>query len=485
MRLAHLVTGLVLFISAVANAQMSQNFEYLPTFSQWVEHANDLKKYWLHPDAYGVPVGNFPTWRCDDGTLRNQKRCKGEQDIGGLMELTPYDFTRMQARQTFAYGALFNLTGDIKALELHQAGVEFLLKKAIDPEGGFYNIFENGKPFKDANSVITGRRLNRTSQDLSYALVGLAMNAYLTHDKRVIDVIKKSQKYIYDTYFDKDSQLMKWCLEDSVYDRKDQKELVGLLDQLNAYMILTWRVLPKKDQAEWSKLISKTVKAINKNFYNAQNNRFWGCTDNESCFVLDKGRHLDNGHTVKAFWMEYLAARGLDDDSLERFAKNGMKDTLKSAQTAEGNDWFGDLLYNRASWWEYAELNQAALTLALTDDYILHNTFYPWINEAIDKEYGEIGSYGLKTFFWRNGFHTTEHALIGAILSNGIRLKYCQDNEQCEMDNYVRLYFAPVNYNDRNFTPYLYSGDIVYVKDLGKVKEVVFDDIELPDEVDD
>lgn len=485
MKLSHLLSGFALCVSLSANAQINQNLQYLPTFDQWVEHANILKKYWLHPDAFGVPAGNFPTWRCNNGKLRNQQICQGEDDIGGMMELTPYDFTRMQARQTFAYGALFNLTGDVKALAMHQAGVNFLLKNAVDPKGGFYSVFLNGKPFNEANSTITGKRLNRTSQDLSYALVGLAMNAYLTHDPKVIEVIKKSQKYIYDTYFDKNSDLMKWCLEDSKYDLSTQKELVGLLDQLNAYLILTWRVLPKKDQLKWSKIITKTVNAINKNFYNVKNNRFYGCIDNDSCFVAGKGRHLDNGHTVKAFWMEYLAALGLDDEYLENFAKKGMIDTLNSAQTREGNNWYGDLQLNKASWWEYAELNQAALTLALTDDYQLQNTFYPWINDAVDREYGEIGTYGPKTFFWRNGFHSTEHALIGAILSNGIRLNHCHDNKQCEVDNYVKLYFAPVNSKDRNFTPYLYSGDIVSVKDIGRIKEVVFDDIDLPDEIDD
>ncbi|MGN0893647.1 MAG: hypothetical protein ACI4ND_01455, partial [Succinivibrio sp.] len=70
MKLSHLLSGFVLCVSLSANAQINQNLQYLPTFDQWVEHANILKKYWLHPDAFGVPAGNFPTWRCNNGKLR-------------------------------------------------------------------------------------------------------------------------------------------------------------------------------------------------------------------------------------------------------------------------------------------------------------------------------------------------------------------------------------------------------------------------------
>lgn len=100
---------------------------------------------------------------------------------------------RMQARQTFAYGVLFNLTGDEQALKLHKAGVDFLLKNARDPEGGFYSLMKQGKPLTADDHALPVKRLQRTSQDLSYALVGLAMNAYLTHDPEVIKVIMDSE----------------------------------------------------------------------------------------------------------------------------------------------------------------------------------------------------------------------------------------------------------------------------------------------------
>lgn len=396
-----------------------------------------------------------------------------------MLELSGIDFVRMQARQTFAYGVLFNLTGDEQALKLHKAGVDFLLKNARDPEGGFYSLMKQGKPLTADDHALPVKRLQRTSQDLSYALVGLAMNAYLTHDPEVIKVIMDSEKYIYDTYFDEKADLMRWCLEDSKSDKTTQKELVALLDQINAYMVLTLRLIPQDDKKAFVADLDKTVDSINNHFYNKDRNRFFGCIDNKSCFDLKKGRHLDNGHTVKAFWMEYLVACMTGNEKLKEFAKHGMLTTLQSAQTDEHTNWYGDLLKKDASWWEYAELDQSALTLALTGDYELQDTLRPWVNDYVDRQYGELNHFGLKTFFWRNGFHSTEHALIGTILSNAIRANACSD-DKCRAENRVKLYFAPVNSDDTIFTPYLYSGKIVSVKDRENVKEVTFENIALP-----
>lgn len=477
-KLKNLIASSLIVLSSVSFAA-EQNLEYLPTAAQWAEHTSVLAKYWMHPDAQGVPLGNFPTWRCDDGTLRNQKSCKGEGSLGNMLELSGIDFVRMQARQTFAYGVLFNLTGDEQALKLHKAGVDFLLKNARDPEGGFYSLMKQGKPLTADDHALPVKRLQRTSQDLSYALVGLAMNAYLTHDPEVIKVIMDSGKYIYDTYFDEKADLMRWCLEDSKSDKTTQKELVALLDQINAYMVLTLRLIPQDDKKAFVADLDKTVDSINNHFYNKDRNRFFGCIDNKSCFDLKKGRHLDNGHTVKAFWMEYLVACMTGNEKLKEFAKRGMLTTLHSAQTDEHTNWYGDLLKKDASWWEYAELDQSALTLALTGDYELQDTLRPWVNDYVDRQYGELNHFGLKTFFWRNGFHSTEHALIGTILSNAIRANACSD-DKCRAENRVKLYFAPVNSDDTIFTPYLYSGKIVSVKDRENVKEVTFENIALP-----
>lgn len=378
-----------------SSAIAEQNLKYLPSERQWLEHAQLLEKFWLMPEAYGNPIGKFPTWRCDNGTLRNAQKCPNELKDPEFMPIATFDYVRMMSRQTFGYGALFNLTGNPEDLRLHQAGVKFLLEKARDPNGGFYSIFIG-------EDTSYPSRLARSSQDLSYALVGLAMNAYLTNDPEVIKVIMDTQKYIYDTYYDSKRNMLKWCFEDSYFDKKEQLELVAQLDQLNAYLLLTWRLVPQAKKQKWTQTIRNTVKMINDHFYNKDGNKFFGCIDKKECFT-DEGKHLDYGHRVKSFWMEYLAAKGLNDSKLEAFATKGMIDTLNEALAANKIEWFENKFKELASWWVYAELDQSALTLALENKYPMTNTLFTWINERTDKTYGEMND-GLKTHFWRNAF---------------------------------------------------------------------------------
>lgn len=459
-----------------SNVYSSQNIKFLPSEQQWLNHAKLLEKFWLVPDAYGNPIGKFPTWRCNDGTLRNGKKCNDESKDPEFMPIINFDYVRMMSRQTFGYGALFNLTGNPDDLKLHQAGVKFLLEKAKDPDGGFYSIF-----VKDDTSYPS--RLARTAQDLSYALVGLAMNAYLTNDPDTIKVIMDTQKYIYSTYYDPKTNLLKWCFEDSYFDKKEQLELVAQLDQLNAYLLLTWRLIPKAEQKKWTNTIKKTIKMINDHFYVKNGNKFWGCIDNNECFNTETGKHLDYGHRVKSFWMEYLAARGTKDSNLEEFAIKGIKDTLNEALANNKIEWFESNNKEQASWWVYAELDQSALTLALEDKYTMPNTLFNWINDRTDQVYGEMND-GLKTHFWRSAFHSTEHALVGYITSQGIRANYCKQSTGCLRDNQVNLYFAPaISSSKMVYTPYLYSGNILSDKQINKglgIHKVTFNKIHAP-----
>lgn len=464
---------------SLATAVSARNHtEYLPTNTEWLEHASYLARYWMHPDAKGIPEGNFPTWRCNDGTLRNGKACPDETNPGDLLRLSNLDYVRMQSRQTYTYGALFHVTGDPEALRLHKAGVKFLLEKARDPEGGFNSLMFKGEPYISDNNVITNSRLARTSQDQAYALVGLAMNAYLTHDPEVIKVIVDTQKYIFDTYYDKDQGYIRWCFENSYFNRKDQIELVAILDQLYSYMLLTWRLVPEAEQARWTSDIKRAVADLNKTFYNSEGNRYWGCTHDKSCFNTDTGRHQDNGHRVKSFWLQYLVANTLQDEKLKDFAKRGIVQTLKGALVHNKDGWFENDHLNEASWWVYDLLDISALTLALTGDYEIPDTFHVWLNEYTDKEYGDIKNLGLKTHFWRNGFHNAEHLLIGMLLSNEIRYKQCTTG-QCRKNNETTLYFAPIRKSDKNFFPYLFKGNVKSSSEENGVMKVKFADIKL------
>ena len=91
-------------------------------------------------------------------------------------------------------------------------------------------------------------------------------------------------------------------------------------------------------------------------------------------------------------------------------------------------------------WWSYAELDQAAATYLLwgrrhraTAGYRLTGyltTAYPrWFERMVDKQYGGIFHKRTneaviefaKAHLWKNGFHESEHALIGYITGEELR----------------------------------------------------------------
>ncbi len=461
------ILGTLLTPLAIPVAIAQQDLSNLPNYDQWLQQANDIKKYWVHPDALGNPLGLFPTWRSNDGTLRFEKADAATSAQENADDPKNFDFTRMISRQTFAYGALFNLTGDPKLLEYHKLGVKFLMEQALDPRGGFHSRFyHNGV-------AITNDQRQRTAQDLAYAMVGLAMNAYLTGNREIIDTVIKQQQYIYQNYYDPKLKLLKWTLEDSSQEKADQLELVAQLDQLNAYMILLWPQIPARQQKQWAKTIRLTIDAINQHFYNAPDNSFYGCIQDDSCRDPVQGKHLDYGHRVKTFWMEYLAALRLNDQQLIDFARQGMYQTLTQALQPTGKNWYQSSQQEDASWWVYAELDQSALTLALSQQFQIPNTFHILLTKYTDKKYGEW-KFGQKTHLWRSGFHSTEHTLIGTILSSAL-----QGGTEP-----VRLYFAPADAQQMIYRPYLYKGDVDAVENLDKgITKVTFKNIGLPDPV--
>ena len=85
----------------------------LPKGDRWIKHVNeDLLKFWNMKTAIGDPVGNFPTYRCNDGSLYSKENpCPELKNADpGIVKLDR-EYTRAKSRQVYAYGIAFHLTG--------------------------------------------------------------------------------------------------------------------------------------------------------------------------------------------------------------------------------------------------------------------------------------------------------------------------------------------------------------------------------------
>ena len=246
----------------------------LPDGSRWLQHLEqDLLPFWMMPTAYGQPVGAFPTYRCNDGSLYNKTAPCPElrAPIPGIVDLSR-EYTRTHGRQVFAYGVAFHMTGNKAYLDLAKAGVDDMMKRAVEPSGSIASYFVDGKPGPEAGQ--------RTSQDLAYAITAPAFYYYLTRVRKVLPVLEHSIDYVFDTYYDRATELIAWVKEPTADgDTTDQIELVAQLDQVYAYLLWLTPALPEaKQKVQWERLRVLAHSMIEQ-FFSPRTGLFWGQLD--------------------------------------------------------------------------------------------------------------------------------------------------------------------------------------------------------------
>jgi mannose/cellobiose epimerase-like protein (N-acyl-D-glucosamine 2-epimerase family) len=421
---------------------------------RWLDHfQEDLLPYWNVPTAWGTPRGNFPTFRCNDGSLVNEaKPCTEIRDAPvWIKENIGLEFTRMKSRQTYFYCVAYHLTGDPEMLKLAQQGVQFIRTHALEKDtGSAISYWENGVP----GPLL----LERTSQDLAYAGLGLAMYYYLTRDPDVLVDIIKLKKHIFEKYWNQEWGMLRWTVNGPIHET-ERMELVAQLDQVNAYLLLLAPIVPASLRTEWKDDLVRLARVMIEKYYVKEWHLFRGTLNGPKQLG---GRSTDFGHTAKALWMIGRIGRLAGDEALIRFADTEAVHVLRMARLPDGT-WGFRLLPDGTvedvkEWWAYAELDQLAETMALVDhqwvkDLDITTTF--WMDKMVDHQnhevWGEVSGKGevalnsLKIHQWKNGFHSAEHALVGYITSQALDRKP------------VTLYFAV---RDRNIfvKPYLFSG---------------------------
>ncbi len=316
-------------------------------------------------------------------------------------------------------------------------------------------------------------RLQRNTQDLAYALLAPTIYYYLTRDDEVLDMILKNNQFIWKEYYEKSdlaehTKLMKWVLEDFEGDSTNIKELLAPLDQLNAYLLLLARVAPDSLSTAFQRQIRELAYSIKDNFYSPEYNIFWGRLNKKSF-----DGNTDFAHGIKTFWMLYVAADYINDESLAAFAKKGADKLLKTAYLEETGSWASKYkdsslaLDKNIMTWEFDELDQMTATLSFHDTsyyskYLKQTYMYYeeyMINHTVGGTYlgrSESGlDLGFRTGWWFSNFHDLEHALLGYFST----ANYYGDN--------IKLYFAfdKKKMPDKHkINPYHYQAEIANIK---------------------
>lgn len=485
----------------------------LPEGERWITHLEeDLLPFWTMETALGGPEGSadygrFPTYRNNDGSLldpevlRSEKACEElsdklspefqalckDKDLADALFHPDREYVRSHSRQVFAYGIAYHMTGKPEYLKHAKAGVEFLRNNAIDREksknsGGAYSYYITSKQQWGPDS------LQRTSQDMAYALTGLGFYYYLTHDSAVLEDILFIKDHIFKTYFDPEKNIFNYVLEKSPDgDTPDQKELVAQLDQLYAYMLWLTPSLPEPYQKEWKKELHTIADIIIEQFFSERYQFFWGQVTDSGTKQLDKP-HTDFGHSIKTMWLLYQIGKMTDDITYVNFAKEKAAHLISLAYDKESKSWGQKFdqhgkFVNDKEWWALAELDQTTATLSLVDPSyaeVLSDTYYYWFTYMVDHKNkgiwhlvnGDTNEPVLKfpkQHSWKTTLHTFEHALIGYMTTQQLKGKE------------ITLYYAFENFQedkDKKFIhPYFYQAKIKSITNENAHYKVVFTDL--------
>jgi mannose/cellobiose epimerase-like protein (N-acyl-D-glucosamine 2-epimerase family) len=433
-RLGTLALSVALAASSCGRGRYEPAPAALPAGEAWVSHlTRDLAPFWLRPEALGSPVGAFPTFRCDDGSLVDPELPCGEMLVAGSWVSSQLDkeFTRMRSRQAYFYGVAFHLTGEERYLALAKAGVDHIRSHALDRGARSAVSWWRGG---EARPPVEARN----SQDLAYANLGLAFYAYLTRDPEVLADALLLYEGIFDRYDDPSLGLLRWAAG-GVGGETARVELVAQLDQVNAYALLLASVAPEPHRTRLRSDLARIARILVDRFWSEELGLFRGSLHDP----LESGlgsRHTDFGHTIKALWMIERTGALLGDGKLVAWARERMPKVFARAYLPRYGCWASGLRYDGSldagvTWWIAAELDQAAATLALSDRKYtgyLEKTYSCWLDRLVDRENGEVWSWvdlddparrGAKQHLWKNGYHSAEHALVSYLTSQELHGK--------------------------------------------------------------
>jgi mannose/cellobiose epimerase-like protein (N-acyl-D-glucosamine 2-epimerase family) len=425
----------LIFLSTAAIFSQPTSVSELPPPEFWQRHlTDDLLKFWNQPGATGVPMGNFPSILCDDGSAVNwQRPCAEVQRSAWLMQ-RPRILVSV-SRQVYGYGVGFHMTGEARYLTLMKAGVDYIRRNAVDPAGGM---------FTEQNSTTSQwgpRREWRNPQELGYGLLGLTFYYYLTRDETVLPDILRIRDYILGTYYSPQRGTLDWLLLNNGSVMATEKRFVAQLDQLNAYLILGAPALPEPMRTEWIQSAVAISRLMIEQFYSPTENLFFLNANTPRDLDL-RFSATDFGHTIKAMWMIRMAGQLSGAQDLVDFVETNAPRVLERAYLQSNGSWAsgvqaGGALNIDKSWWIYCELDQFAASLALAKPEAaryLPATYDYWQRYFVDPQYGEVwteldGRTNQpktelpKAWPWKNAYHSTEHALVAYITTAQLQNK--------------------------------------------------------------
>jgi mannose/cellobiose epimerase-like protein (N-acyl-D-glucosamine 2-epimerase family) len=387
----------------------------------WLRHLREeLLPYWEVPDALGTPVGNFPSFRDQEGNLDPARGT-----FRGVSTL---------ARGVYGYSVAFHLTGDERYLTYARAGLEWVEEHGFDPvNGGWYHDLAD-----------TGAPLDATDdkQLFDLASLGMAYGMYfnVTRDPWAEQGLLGVRDLIFQRYrnaangrfFDARSADM----SRSVDLGGNGGDIVNLLIPGTALLLPNADLLTEPARREQFRadlrVVTQALIDQHRNKTAPETWWFWGRTGR---IGVQTAAQTDFGHTIKSHEMIHNANQVFADRPWDSLAAD--RDILLSKAWDEpAARWHDDLLDFAtgaveldSQWWVHDEADQTLAALDLREDFArsewLARSAQGWFDSFVDPAYphetwqrpfrdGTFPQPGgdEKSGRGKNMYHAFEHVLV-------------------------------------------------------------------------
>jgi mannose/cellobiose epimerase-like protein (N-acyl-D-glucosamine 2-epimerase family) len=385
----------------------------------WLRHhAEDLMPYWDMPEAFGEPVGNFPSFR---------------GRAGELTELTNRGLSTL-ARCVYGYSLAYMLTGRERYLTYAKAGLDWIDTKARDRvHGGYYDQLDlNGNPVDP--------RANKDLFDLASVALAYGMYFNVTRDAAAEADLLAVRDLIFDKYYDSATNRFRdsltYDLSTEVDTGSNGGDITNLLVPGTALLLPNVALLSDPDRrAQFRddlRLVTQNLIDRHKNNASATNRWwFWGRTARFGAF---NAAQTDFGHTIKSYEMIHNANQMFADRPWEALSadRTTLMGRAWDAPAARWNQRLKNFALGNvepdSAWWIHNEADQTLAALDLAQGFAhsdrLAISAQSWLDVFVDDDpaypgetFARVERTGSftdlrKSFFGKSMLHAHEHALI-------------------------------------------------------------------------
>lgn len=334
-------------------------------------------------------------------------------------------YPSMISRHVFGYSVAYLLTGDEAYLKTASETAKFLIDKGWDKTyGGWYDALdEKGNPVeytKDAFVQI-------------YAITGLAMYYFVTHDSTALSYIEKSNAIMETKFWDSKSGGYQKMLQQNLEVKDSTKDFASEVAPVSGYLIYLYLATRESKYLEQMERVMNTVvdkmRDTSTGWILEYFNKDWKLLAG----INTNAMGISIGHNIETAWM-LLRLYTLDNNkSRLETAKSLSEKIVKYGYNDKTGSWYNILNNNDASavdnssvWWIQAYgnmfflyLNQVTKEEKYLDSYCRSAKF--WNDYMVDKEYGDTYlsvspegkmKEGAKANRYKASYHNMEHSML-------------------------------------------------------------------------